>query len=112
GHTFGHAFETAGGYGSWLHGEAVAAGMVCASLLAERRGLIPHDVTQRQINLLSAFALPIAPKQWAIDDLIVTMRKDKKAMDGRMRFVLPTRLGQVALFDDVPESEVRTVLES
>ena len=61
GHTFAHAFETAAGYGSWLHGEAVAAGMVCASRLAERRGLIGSDVTMRQVKLLEAFALPIAP---------------------------------------------------
>lgn len=111
GHTFAHAFETAGGYSHWLHGEAVAAGMVCASRLAERRGLIEADVTQRQVRLLEAFSLPIAPKKdWPIDDLIQTMRKDKKAIGGQMRFILPTKLGEVALFDDVPESDVRAVL--
>ncbi len=112
GHTFAHAFETAGGYGHWLHGEAVAAGMVCASLLAERRGLIPHELTERQRRLLRAFSLPIAPEPWQIDGMIATMRKDKKAVAGRMRFILPTRMGEVALFDDVPESDVRGVLES
>jgi 3-dehydroquinate synthase len=112
GHTFAHAFETAGGYHRWLHGEAVAAGMVCASLLAERRGLISRDITERQIKLLGAFALPVAPdKDWPISDLIETMRKDKKAVAGRLRFVLPTKLGAVSLFDDVPESDVRAVLE-
>ena len=50
GHTFAHAFEVAAGYGGWLHGEAVSAGMVCASRLANRRGLIPPDVTERQIQ--------------------------------------------------------------
>jgi 3-dehydroquinate synthase len=112
GHTFAHAFETAGGYGEWLHGEAVAAGMICASRLAERRGLISAEITQRQIRLLSAFDLPIAPKKWPIDDLIATMKTDKKAVAGRMRFILPTRLGAVALFDDVPEDLVREVLEA
>lgn len=111
GHTFAHAFETAGGYAHWLHGEAVAAGMIAASQLAERRGLIAHDITERQINLLRAFSLPVAPeKNWAIDDLVATMRKDKKAVAGRLRFILPTRLGEVAMFDDVPESDVRAVL--
>src|SRR5207244_3970598 len=62
GHTFAHAFETAGKYGHWLHGEAVAAGMVCASKLAERRRLIPADITRRQIDLLKAFSLPVAPE--------------------------------------------------
>jgi 3-dehydroquinate synthase len=112
GHTFAHAFETAGGYASWLHGEAVAAGMVSASRLAEQRGLIPRETTEQQICLLQAFALPIAPKQWPVQDLLTTMRKDKKTLDGRMRFILPTRLGKVALFDDVAESDVRAVLES
>jgi 3-dehydroquinate synthase len=111
GHTFAHAFETAAGYGDWLHGEAVAAGMICASRLAERRGLIAADVTQRQIRLLRAFELPVAPKRWPVDDLIATMKTDKKAIAGQMRFVLPTKLGAVALFDDVPESLVREVLE-
>lgn len=113
GHTFAHAFETAGGYSHWLHGEAVAAGMVCASRLAERRDLIGSDLTRRQVELLSAFSLPLAPeKSWGQNELIATMRKDKKAMHGRMRFILPTRLGEVALFDDVPEEDVRAVLET
>jgi 3-dehydroquinate synthase len=112
GHTFAHAFETVGGYGTWLHGEAVAAGMVCASRLAERRGLIDADITERQIRLLRTFGLPIAPERWPLDDLIVAMRSDKKTVGGRLRFVLPKRLGEVALFDDVPEEEVRRVLEN
>ncbi|MSQ96076.1 MAG: 3-dehydroquinate synthase [Gemmataceae bacterium] len=111
GHTFAHAFETAGGYSAWLHGEAVAAGMICASMLAQRRGLISGEITERQRRLLQAFALPITPQQWPVADLLNTMRKDKKAVAGRMRFILPTRLGEVALFDDVPESDVRAVLE-
>ena len=112
GHTFAHAFETVGGYGAWLHGEAVAAGMACASLLAERRGLIDHTITDRQRRLLEAFALPTAPLDWPADELIGVMRNDKKASAGRLRFVLPRRLGEAALFDDVPEAEVRRVLES
>jgi 3-dehydroquinate synthase len=110
GHTFAHAFETAGGYGAWLHGEAVAAGMICASLLAQARRLIDASITERQIRLLKRFGLPVAPKAWPVDDLIATMRTDKKAEAGRMRFILPRRLGEVALYDDVPEDEVRAVL--
>jgi 3-dehydroquinate synthase len=111
GHTFAHAFETAAGYGSaWLHGEAVAAGMVCASRLAERRGLIPGELTERQCRLLKRFGLPTTPECWPIDGLLATMRRDKKAVAGRMRFILPRRLGEVALFDDVPVDDVRAVL--
>jgi len=111
GHTFAHAFETAAGYGTWLHGEAVAAGMICASRLAERHGLIPSSITDRQRKLLQAFHLPTAPDAWPIDQLLETMRSDKKSLAGKMRFVLPKRLGEVALFDDVPEADVRQVLE-
>jgi 3-dehydroquinate synthase len=133
GHTFAHAFEAVAGYGAWLHGEAVAAGMVCASRLAERRGLIDADVTERQIRLLEALHLPTAPNGgrlaprdagadgvgaphlpggWSIDALLSAMQTDKKAAAGRLRFVLPRRLGEVALFDDVPEDDVRRVLDS
>jgi 3-dehydroquinate synthase len=111
GHTFAHAFETVGGYGGWLHGEAVAAGMVCASRLAELRGLVGPDLTERQVRLLEAFSLPTRPKaEWPIDEQIAVMRRDKKASAGQLRFILPTRLGEVRLFDDVPESLVREVL--
>src|ERR1043166_7406911 len=79
GHTFAHAFETAAGYGAWLHGEAVAAGLGCASRLAEKRGLITAELTERQIRLLAKFGLPVRPEAWPIDALIATMRTDKKA---------------------------------
>jgi 3-dehydroquinate synthase len=110
GHTFAHAFEAVAGYGAWLHGETVAAGMVCASRLAQRRGLVGPDVTARQVCLLEAFGLPTAPEPWPADALLQAMRLDKKAAAGRMRFVLPRRLGEVALLDDVPEDDVRAVL--
>jgi 3-dehydroquinate synthase len=110
GHTFAHAFEVQGGYGAWLHGEAVAAGMICASHLAERRGLIPAEVTERQVGLLTRFGLPTAPLAWPFEELVRTMRSDKKALAGRLRFILPRRLGDAALFDDVPEADVRAIL--
>ncbi len=111
GHTFAHAFETVGGYGAWLHGEAVAAGMMCASRLAERHGLIGPELSVRQKKLLDGFDLPTASKpEWPADDLIAVMRRDKKANAGQLRFILPRRLGEVALFDDVPEQKVRDVL--
>ena len=84
GHTFAHAFETVAGYGTWLHGEAVSAGMVCASRLAERRGLIATDLTQRQVRLLEAFGLPVKPERWVVDDLLAVMRSDKKAEAGQV----------------------------
>ncbi len=112
GHTFAHAFETVGGYGAWLHGEAVAAGMVCASRLAEKLGMIDATATRRQIELLNKFSLPTAPRPgWDTDKLIAVMRRDKKSAAGKLRFILPTRLGEVKLVGDVPEALVRDVLE-
>ena len=111
GHTFAHAFEAVGGYGGWLHGEAVAVGMVCASRLAERHGLIASAITSRQIELLKRIGLPTTPRpEWLVDELLLVMRRDKKNIAGRLRFVLPTRLGHVSVFDDVRESLVRDVL--
>jgi 3-dehydroquinate synthase len=111
GHTFAHAFETVAGYGTWLHGEAVAAGMACASRLAEQRGMIGADFTLRQDQLLRAFGLPTAPLDWPIEALLAAMNRDKKASAGRLRFILPVRLGKVMLVDDIPEQTVRELLE-
>ena len=112
GHTFAHAFETVGGYGAWLHGEAVAAGMTCASRLAEKLGLIDATTTERQTHLLTEFGLPTAVKPgWNTDELVAVMRRDKKAAAGKLRFILPTKIGEVKLVGDVAESVVRDVLE-
>ncbi|MCU0705270.1 MAG: 3-dehydroquinate synthase [Fimbriiglobus sp.] len=111
GHTFAHAFEAVGGYGSWLHGEAVAAGMVCAWQLAERLGRVSGDAGERQTALLRAFGLPTTVKpEWDADSLLAVMRRDKKNQGGKLRFVLPMAAGGVELVGDVPESEVRAVI--
>ncbi len=111
GHTFAHAFETASGYSFWLHGEAVAAGMMCAARLAAHRGMIGEDLLERQRTLLHAFDLPTTIEPWPIHALLTTMRTDKKALAGKLRLILPTQLGHAALFDDVSEDEVRRVLQ-
>jgi 3-dehydroquinate synthase len=111
GHTFAHAFETVASYGRWLHGEAVAAGMMCAARLAERRGLISAELVQRQERILIDLTLPIAPGSGPAADLLSAMHSDKKAADGRLRFVLPRRLGAGTVVDDIAEDEVLEVLK-
>ncbi|MCS7166093.1 MAG: 3-dehydroquinate synthase [Gemmatales bacterium] len=111
GHTFAHAFETVSNYRGWLHGEAVAAGMICASRLAEKLGRIPPEVTERQVRLLKAFGLPTRPRRWPVDKLIALMRHDKKVRAGKLRFILPRRIGLVELVSDVPEALVIQTLE-
>jgi len=111
GHTFAHAFESVSGYGTWLHGEAVSAGMIHASRLAQKHGLIPSELTRRQARLLERFGLPTAClATWDVEAMLDVMRRDKKNVGGRMRFILPTKLGRVDLFDDIPEAQVREVL--
>jgi 3-dehydroquinate synthase len=111
GHTFCHALEALTGYGTLLHGEGVAIGMMCAARLAERLGRIDGALARRQHELLTALGLPVAtPEGLSPDDLITLMARDKKVEHGRLRFVLPTRLGRVELAADVPTAEVRAVL--
>ncbi len=114
GHTFAHAFEALSGYGELLHGEAVAIGMVYASRLAEQLGRIDAAMTQRQVRLLEALHMPTklpSGSRWSNDDVISRMRLDKKSEAGKLRFVLPTRMGHVELVDGVDETLVRACLD-
>jgi 3-dehydroquinate synthase len=106
GHTFGHAIEAAQGYGVWLHGEAVAAGMVCAARLSERLCGLDPGATRRLANLIAAGGLPTAPPKIAPDRWIDLMRRDKKVEQGVMRFVLLERVGHAVIRGDVAEAAV------
>lgn len=113
GHTFGHAIEAEQGYGNWLHGEAVAAGMVMAASTSVLRGLITPEAKQRIEQLISAFDLPTQkPAEMGYDAFIEHMALDKKVLAGKLRFVLPTAIGQAALFSDVEEQQLRQIVES
>ena len=110
GHTFAHAFETLTDYSALLHGEAVSMGMHCAARLAERLGRIDESLTSRQAALLQRFGLAIQPPRFEASDVLRVMARDKKAAAGKLRFVLPSRLGHVELVADVDESLVKDVL--
>ena len=104
GHTFAHAFETATGYGTLLHGEAVALGMVAAARLAYSLDRIDEAIADRQYRLLEQLCLPVVTDTLAgISDetLLAIMARDKKTLNGQLRFVLPNRIGQVELVDGV-----------
>lgn len=95
GHTFGHAIETKMGYGNWLHGEAVATGMVMATDLSLRQGWINTEIKNRTIALLESCSLPVkAPQNMSIDDYMNIMAIDKKAVNGTIKFVLLKALGE------------------
>lgn len=111
GHTFGHAIEAEMGYGNWLHGEAVAVGMVQASELACLRGWLNNDEVTRVKQLLAYFDLPTqGPAQMGCSEYLVHMKKDKKVQADTIRFVLPKQLGQAILVKDVTESELNQIL--
>ena len=113
GHTFGHAYETVLGYGTLLHGEAVAIGMNDAAELAVRLGRIPRETADRQRRLIVGLGLPVVFPRSATagpDALLGIMARDKKSLAGRLRFVLPSRIGHVDLVDDIPATTVRAVL--
>lgn len=110
GHTVGHAVETLSGYGTVLHGEGVAIGMVAASRLAEKLGRIDASVTERQIALLEALGLPTKLPELDFDAMLSVMMRDKKVAHGRLRFVLPSRIGHVELVGDIPEATLREAL--
>jgi 3-dehydroquinate synthase len=107
GHTFCHAIETVSGYGKFLHGEAVSMGMVCASRLAQLLGRIGGELTTRQVKLLTALSLPTTMTGLDLEALMAAMQRDKKAEHGRLRFVLPSRLGHVELVGGVDAALVR-----
>jgi 3-dehydroquinate synthase len=111
GHTVGHALEVLGGYQEWLHGEAVAVGMVAAARLAARLGLTDHRTAERQIALLQAVELPARFERPGPAELGQALRHDKKAREGRVPFVLLKALGHADVCFDVPSELVLEVLQ-
>lgn len=110
GHTFCHAFESVTQYGRFLHGEAVAIGMMCAARLAASMGRVDEQFISRQADLLSACKLPLSVSDLDPEALLAAMQHDKKVEHGKLRFVLPTKLGHVELVDDVSPELVRQSL--
>ena len=106
GHTFGHAIETGLGYGTWLHGEAVAAGMAMAADLSRQLGYLSEADTGRIRSLLERAGLPTAAQGVPPSRMQQLMSLDKKVKEGRVNFVLLERLGKATLRDDVPAAAV------
>jgi 3-dehydroquinate synthase len=101
GHTVGHALESVAGYGTLLHGEAVAVGMQAAAFIARRLELLDATDAGRQADLLRALGLPL---RWAApaDEIVSRLPLDKKRAGSRQRWVLAERVGRAQVFDNVP----------
>jgi len=112
GHTIGHALETATGYTSFLHGEAVAVGMYVESEIARLLGIIGSEDVLRIRRLLSNYGLPSAiPGDINLELFFDSMKLDKKAVSGTLRFILPDRIGNVTIHSAVPEPLIRQAVE-
>jgi 3-dehydroquinate synthase len=110
GHTFGHAIEAAAGYGTWLHGEAVAMGMGLAAALSRRVTKLDAANADRVVDLIDRAHLPIKAPELGFDRWIELMSRDKKVQSGAMRFVLLDALGRASMRSGVGEEDLRAVL--
>lgn len=112
GHTFGHALEAEAGYGTLLHGEAVAIGMVLAARLSADLGRAPRADADRLAALLAALGLPVALPPSDTTRLLDRMRLDKKNLSGRLRLILWRGIGEADIVPDVGDAAIRRVLDS
>jgi 3-dehydroquinate synthase len=110
GHTFGHAIEVGTGYGAWLHGEAVAAGMVLAGELSVRVTGMPTTENRRLKQLLFRFGLPVDPPALGAERYLELMARDKKVDAGKLRLVLLEALGRPTIRTDILRSALRALL--
>jgi 3-dehydroquinate synthase len=111
GHTFAHAIEAGQGYGTWLHGEAVAAGMVLAARLSAQRGWISSAEVEGLVDWLQAMGLPVGPPEMPLDTWLGHMARDKKVIDGKLRLILLRAVGEAAIVDDVSAAELTSFLQ-
>jgi len=110
GHSFGHAIETALGYGVWLHGEAVAAGMVLASRLSVLMGWLDAADLRRVTKLLESASLPTRAPDVEPARIMEIMRMDKKVLQGNLRLILLQSIGQAIISDDYAQESLAEVL--
>lgn len=112
GHTFGHAIETGIGYGEWLHGEAVAAGMVMAAELSRRLGWLRDADLTRIKTLLSRANLPVVGAMLDADRYLDLMGHDKKVIAGRMRLVLLKQIGEAVTCSSATPEQIKATIET
>ena len=113
GHTFAHAIEQVLGYGTWLHGEAVSAGVVLAAKLSCQKGWIKENDVKRIENLLKSLSLPTdLPETVNNDALMLAMQVDKKVINNQLQFVLLKAIGEAVVVTDVTDGELRVSLQS
>ena len=111
GHTFGHVIENLCGYGKWLHGEAVAMGMVAVGQLAIQRGLWKEVEARRQKKLIEKAGLPSTWPKLELENVLRSLQGDKKVKDGKVSFVMPLKIGEVKIFNNISNQEIEKCLQ-
>ena len=112
GHTFGHAIENGMGYGEWLHGEAVGAGMCMAAIMSNQMGWMSDEDTRKTINLIEQAKLPSkAPDSMSAEKFMELMSVDKKVLDGVLRLVLMKGIGQSLVTSDWPIDDLKKAIK-
>ena len=111
GHTFGHVIENLCGYGKWLHGEAVAMGMVAVGQLAVQKGLWKDIDAKRQKKLIEKAGLPSKWPGLQLENVLSSIKGDKKVKDGKVSFVMPLKIGDVKIFDNISNHEISECLQ-
>ena len=106
GHTFGHAIERCAGYGEWLHGEAIAAGMCMAAAFSQRLGMLSAAEVERTRKVIAQLQLPVDPPKVQPGEFLSAMSLDKKVIAGQIRLVLLRAIGQAEITADYPEHEL------
>ncbi|MGB5601007.1 MAG: 3-dehydroquinate synthase [Gammaproteobacteria bacterium] len=113
GHTFGHAIEAGLGYGNWLHGEAVAAGMSMAARMSHQLGWISTDDIERITIMIAQAGLPVhAPAELSAERFVELMSVDKKVMDGVLRLVLLKDIGHAVIVNDYTREQLVNAIQS
>ena len=111
GHTFGHVIENLCGYGKWLHGEAVAMGMVAVGQLAVQRGLWKESEAKRQKQLIEKSGLPSKWPELELEKVLNSLQGDKKVKEGKISFVMPLKIGAVKIFNNISNQEINDCLQ-
>ena len=111
GHTFGHAIEVAQGYGNWLHGEAVGAGMIMAAKLSQSMGWLADKDVGRIVALIKKAGLPTEPPKISVKKYMELMMLDKKTKDGQINLVLQKSIGDAVLTNQYDPKKLHQILE-
>lgn len=111
GHTIGHAIEVESGYRRYTHGEAVAIGMIAEAKIAEKMGIFPSDSLKRLKNILKKIKLPLEAKGLNPERVFEALKVDKKIREGKKFFVLPHKIGEVTLVQDIPQELIKKVIK-